>query len=75
MESIVRLPVKSSLIASVGYSKHALVLAIEFSSGAVYEYDDVPAECFEQLVQAESCGRFFNRAIRDRFPCRRTERS
>ena len=71
MTLIARVAVKSSSISSVGYWKEGLVLEIEFVTGAVYEYQKVPAECFEEFVRAPSCGRFFNQAIRDRYPHRR----
>ena len=60
-----RTPVSSSTIVSIGFSDG--VLEVEFSSGAVYRYQDVPKELFDRLVQAESIGRFFGSEIRPRF--------
>lgn len=66
---IVRHPVTSSTIASVGYSSGTL--EIEFRSGSVYRYSDVPVEVLRGLEASESKGRYFNDAIRDRFTYRR----
>lgn len=62
--------VSSSLLAVVAYSNHAS-LDLTFRNGAVYRYFDVPPSVFEQLINAESKGFFFNRAIRNRFSYRR----
>jgi hypothetical protein len=66
----VRIPVHSSLLASIGYSVHA-TLDLEFRSGALYRYFTVPRAVFEDLIAAESKGAHFNRNIRDRFPYKR----
>ena len=41
--------------------------ALTFTSGAVYAYLDVPPKVAAALDQAESQGRLFGEAIRDRF--------
>lgn len=43
-------------------------MEIEFDSGAVYQYLGVPAKIYQQLLRAESKGRFFNCEIRDVYP-------
>jgi hypothetical protein len=60
--------VDSSTMRSVGYERKRRVLEIEFESGAVYQYLGVPARIYEQLVGAESKGRYFNSEIRDVYP-------
>ena len=65
-----RVPVISSVIASVGYSSRRRQLEVEFRTGAVYEYMNVPPEVHEHLIAADSLGRYFNMAIRDVYPCR-----
>lgn len=54
---------------SVGYEGKREVLEIEFQSGAIYQYLDVPAAVYEELWGAESKGQYFNRAIRDSYEC------
>lgn len=63
---IVRTPVESSVLSSVGYSTDA-TLDLEFRSGAIYRYFAVPPAVFEDLIAAESKGVYFNRYVRDRF--------
>jgi len=50
---------------SVGYRRPTL--EIEFASGDVYRYFGVPPSVHDELMRAESHGRFFNANIRDRF--------
>jgi hypothetical protein len=50
---------------SVGYDSAQQILEIEFTSGAVYQYFEVPAAVFEELMHAESKGQYFNQEIRD----------
>jgi hypothetical protein len=50
---------------SVGYQPRSGILEIEFDSGAVYQYLEVPARIYEQLLRAESKGRYFNSEIRE----------
>lgn len=52
---------------SVGYEGKREVLEIEFQSGAIYQYLDVPAAVYEKLWGAESKGQYFNREIRDSY--------
>lgn len=68
---IERKEVASSNLASVGYDARAKVLEIEFHSGAIYRYRDVPAEIHAGLMSAESKGQYFVRRIRGRFGFRR----
>ena len=53
---------------SVGYEGKSRILEIEFESGAVYQYLGVPARIHEELLVAESKGRYFNSEIRDVYP-------
>ncbi|MEQ1852190.1 MAG: KTSC domain-containing protein [Chthoniobacteraceae bacterium] len=64
---IERKAVKSSDLASVGYDQKSRVLEIEFHSGGIYRYHEVPREIFDRLLAAESKGRFFAGQIRHRF--------
>jgi hypothetical protein len=51
--------VKSSNIRKIGHDTARKVLAIEFTSGQTYEYQDVSSEVFEKMRAAESVGKFF----------------
>ena len=56
--------VDSSNIEAVGYDEDSSLLVIEFKSGAVYEYEAVPKEVYEELMDAESVGKTFNRLVK-----------
>jgi hypothetical protein len=61
------LPVASSLLASVAYDHDRAILQLEFRSGAVYQYFHVPRQSYQELLQADSHGAYFNRHIRSFF--------
>lgn len=58
-------PVSSSEIAALGYDPSKGLLRALFVEGGLYEYEQVPAKLYEQLLQAPSIGRFFNEHIRN----------
>ena len=68
---MIRRPVDSSVIASVGYDDAVALLDVEFVSGEVYRYFAVPRSVHEGLLAAPSKGRFFQQHIRDRYPTQR----
>jgi hypothetical protein len=61
-------PVASSNIVSVGYESSSQTLEVEFASGGVYQYYNVPQPTYEEFLAAASKGRFFASQIKDRFP-------
>ena len=71
-ETMVHVSVTSSSIASAGYCAAARVLEVRFCSGARYRFLEVPAWVHSGLLSACSKGRFFNEAIRGRFPHERS---
>ncbi len=60
--------VSSSAISSVGYDDRSSTLEVEFSSGAVYDYLNVPKRVYRDLLKAPSNGSFVSRRVRDRYP-------
>ena len=66
--------VESTSIASIGYDAAARRLEIEFRSGALYSFREVPVEIHAAFLRAESKGRFFARSIRGKYPHTRIER-
>lgn len=69
-----RKPVESSTIKSVGYDREAKALEIEFSSGRLYQYYDVPDEIYNEFTLAPSKGSFFHGKIKNQgFPFKRIE--
>ncbi len=65
-ELIQRIGVSSSALRSVGYDQEQRVLEIEFTSGEVYQYFDVPPEVYRGLMAAESHGRYFHQHMRNK---------
>ena len=62
--------VESSTLLTVFYDEAQALLQLEFCSRAVYQYFNVPAAVHQSLLAAPSKGRYFNQAIRGRFPYR-----
>jgi hypothetical protein len=63
-DGIDREAVDSSNIASIGYSPDRRVLAVEFKSGAIFHYEDVPPEFAADFYLTQSKGQFFNKHVR-----------
>jgi len=62
-----RTPVSSSNLSSVGYDEEDRVLEIEFNSGGVYQYYDVPPRIHRDLMNASSHGSYFHREIKENY--------
>ena len=62
-----RIAVASSTLNSVGYDSQTMTLELEFTSGDVYQYFDVPVDVHLKLRQSESLGRFFNEQIKESY--------
>lgn len=70
MAGMRRIPVRSSVIASVGYEPESALLEVEFRNGDVYRYFAVPPSVHHALLEADSPGTYFNKHISDRYPTR-----
>jgi hypothetical protein len=62
--------VESTTLATVAYDGTQNLLQLEFCSQAIYQYFGVPASVHKDLLLAPSKGRYFNQAVRGRFPYR-----
>ena len=56
--------VKSSNVHSIGYDESEGVLEVQFRSGGVYHYYDVPLSVFVGLREAPSKGRYLHKVIK-----------
>ncbi len=63
-----RTPVVSTAIESVGYDPESETLEIEFTSGGVYRYEGVPSEVFEEFMNSDSFGSYFQQNIKGAYP-------
>ncbi len=64
---IKRIPVESTALATVGYSKKLRALEIEFRNGAIYRYLDVEPPVYDALLKAPSKARFYDQNIRHKY--------
>jgi hypothetical protein len=63
--------VQSTMANAVGYDRDRALLQIEFSNGAVYQYENVGEEAWEELCDTHSPGQFFNQEIKGQYRSRR----
>lgn len=66
-----RYRVDSDALRAVGYDLETRMLEIEFTSGSVWDYADVPPEEALGLLEADSKGRYFGARIRNAYFARR----
>ena len=64
---IKRQAVRSTALASVGYSKRLHALEIEFINGAIYRYLDVAPKIYHDLMIAPSKARYYDANIRRKY--------
>lgn len=60
-----RAAVDSSVLASVGFERGTLEL--EFTSGSVYQYLEVPERVHAALLSAPSHGTYFNEYVKNEY--------
>ena len=61
---MIRQPVKSSNIASIGHDSDTNTLEVAFLNGSVYQYSNVPTNIFNALMAASSHGTYLNANIK-----------
>jgi hypothetical protein len=60
--------VSSSTIVSIGYDTTTETLEVEFKSGGVYQYYNVPVTIHQEFMQSGSKGQFHHAYIRNAYP-------
>jgi hypothetical protein len=60
-----RRPVSSSNISSVGWEQDTM--EVEFKSGHLYAYHEVPEALYQAMLGADSVGKFFSSTIAGKF--------
>jgi hypothetical protein len=63
--------VQSSNLKSIGYDEQQKFLEIEFHSGGIYQYSNIPREIYSNLSNAAFKGEFFAYSIKDNFSTKR----
>src|SRR3954471_18052067 len=64
---IKRVPVNSTALAAVGYSRLLRALEIEFRNGAIYRYLEVEPFVYRNLLRAASKARYYDENIRRKY--------
>jgi KTSC domain-containing protein len=67
--------VESRALAAVSYNHEWRYLYLEFPSGDIYCYRGVPVERYDELLVADSKGKYFRRHILNRYPHQRVSRT
>jgi len=60
-------------ISQVGYEDGSEILEIEFASGKVFQFFNVPPKTFHQLMDSEFKEFYYQNNIHERFPYKRIE--
>ncbi len=63
-----RQPLESRAVVSAGYDADAQVLELEFRSGRVYRYENVPGSVYGWLLRTRNKGGFVSRMVSGRYP-------
>jgi hypothetical protein len=60
--------VSSSNIISIGYDEPTQTLEVEFINGTIYQYYNLGAPVYEEVLCAPSKGQFLNTYIKTAYP-------
>lgn len=67
---MIRQSVNSSMAKSIGHDSFRSILEIEFTSGEVWQYFDVPREVYNEMLTF-SIGKYFKAFIKGKYPEKR----
>ena len=67
-ENARKINMPSTVIKSIFYNRQSHCLRVEFVSGMVYDYKNVPEKIYNAMKKSFSKGTFLNRYIKDKFP-------
>lgn len=71
---MIRTPVQSTSISSIGYDVATMTLEVQFlQSGYVYQYQGVPHDVYSAFMAAGSKGQYLNYTIKNAYTYTRTE--
>ncbi|WAS55389.1 DUF853 family protein [Burkholderia ambifaria] len=59
--------VDSSTVLAIGYEPTTSILEIEFKTGRVYQYYNVPQVVYDQFMVSDSKGKFFNSYVKSAY--------
>lgn len=64
---MIRQPLQSSNIASVGFDSESNTMEVEFHNGQIHHYHDVSGETHQRLINHPSPGAFLHASVKNRF--------
>jgi hypothetical protein len=59
--------IDSSVMSFVAYDKTNEILLVVFNSGSVWMYYDLAIDIYQELISADSTGKYFNLNIRNKY--------
>lgn len=59
--------VQSSNVTAIGYDGGTETLEVEFNTGAIYQYYNVPQHIYDELIQSPSKGQFMHIYIKNAY--------
>jgi len=62
-----RTPVTSSNVSSIGYDVSTMTLEVEYRTGSIYQYFDVPQGVYQELMGAASVGTYLNQNVKNNY--------
>lgn len=68
IENMERETVDSSTVLSVGYEPTTSTLEVEFKTGRLYQYYNVPEPIYQQFMASDSKGKFLHAYIKPAYP-------
>jgi len=73
LEEVEFFPVESTNVDQIGYDDDDMSLYIRFINGALYVYEGVPPDVWEQLLYTPSKGKFIHTDLKNIYPYARVE--
>lgn len=59
--------VESEMLVAAGYDPKSRILQVIFRTGGMYRYKNVPPDKFDQLMSADSIGKYMHKHIIGRY--------
>ena len=63
--------VKSTNLSAIGYDRPSRTMRILFLEGSAYDFEGIPAKLYNQLMEADSKGTFFQECIKGQYNFRK----
>ena len=60
-------PLDSEMLLAAGYDPKSRILQVVFRTGGTYRYKNVPSDKYDELISAESIGKYMHKHIIDHY--------